>query len=210
MTAKTATADNNDMEFRIIEAAKALFVEKGFAETSMSDIATRVGINRPALHYYFRTKDRMFQAVFGMIIQKVLPKLQDIITAKDTPVAERVSRVLDTYYEIFKEKPELPLFIVNEIHRDTEHILNAIYNSPMKPAFTTLIASLREEMADGRLNVVPLPALFYTFYGLMTFPFLTKGLAEHLLEEGKTFDELLELWKPYVIRQMSNLLCARQ
>lgn len=55
--------ENNELEYQIIETAKQLFIEKGFVETSMSDIAAKVGINRPTLHYYFRTKDRMFQAV---------------------------------------------------------------------------------------------------------------------------------------------------
>ena len=56
--------DKNDLEERIIRVARSLFIERGFAETSMSDIAATVGINRPVLHYYFRTKSRMFQAVF--------------------------------------------------------------------------------------------------------------------------------------------------
>lgn len=55
----TTTNNNEDLEKKIIEAAKELFIENGFAETSMSDIAAKVGINRPALHYYFRTKDKM-------------------------------------------------------------------------------------------------------------------------------------------------------
>lgn len=57
----TTTNNNEDLEKKIIEAAKELFIENGFAETSMSDIAAKVGINRPALHYYFRTKDKMFR-----------------------------------------------------------------------------------------------------------------------------------------------------
>ena len=64
----TTTNNNEDVEKKIVEAAKELFIENGFAETSMSDIAAKVGINRPVLHYYFRTKDKMFQAVFGNII----------------------------------------------------------------------------------------------------------------------------------------------
>ena len=69
----TTTNNNEDLEKKIIEAAKELFIENGFAETSMSDIAAKVGINRPALHYYFRTKDKMFQAVFGNIILSFIP-----------------------------------------------------------------------------------------------------------------------------------------
>ena len=60
--------ENNHLEQRIIETAQQLFIEKGFTETSMSDIAHTVGINRTTLHYYFRTKDKMFQAVFNKII----------------------------------------------------------------------------------------------------------------------------------------------
>ena len=75
----TTTNNNEDLEKKIIEAAKELFIENGFAETSMSDIAAKVGINRPALHYYFRTKDKMFQAVFGNIILSFIPKIHDII-----------------------------------------------------------------------------------------------------------------------------------
>ena len=63
------------MENKIIDAARAVFIEKGYAETSMSEIAARVGINRPGLHYYFRTKDKMFQAVFGSIVSSVVPKV---------------------------------------------------------------------------------------------------------------------------------------
>ena len=74
----TTTNNNEDLEKKIIEAAKELFIENGFAETSMSDIAAKVGINRPALHYYFRTKDKMFQAVFGNIILSFIPKIHEI------------------------------------------------------------------------------------------------------------------------------------
>lgn len=70
----TTTNNNEDLEKKIIEAAKELFIENGFAETSMSDIAAKVGINRPALHYYFRTKDKMFQAVFVTSYFLLFPK----------------------------------------------------------------------------------------------------------------------------------------
>lgn len=210
MTKDCISAESNDMEVRIIEAAKSLFVEKGFVETSMSDIAAKVGINRPSLHYYFRTKDRLFQAVFGEIVQKILPRLHDIITTKDLPIAERIGRVVDTYYEVLRTNPTLPLFAMREIQRDAGYIVKAINESPMRLTFVKLVESLREEMAEGKLNVVPLPVLLYTFYGLLTVPFLTKGLVERLMcEEEYTFDHLIEQWKPYIVKQMICLLSAK-
>ena len=67
--------DNNDnLEQKIIDTAREIFIEKGFTDTSMSEIAAKVGMNRPGIHYYFRTKDRMFQAVFGNIVLSFIPK----------------------------------------------------------------------------------------------------------------------------------------
>ena len=197
---------NNNIEENIINAARTEFVKHGYECTSMSEIAARAGINRPTLHYYFRTKDRIFQAAFGMIIQKIVPKVEEFITAKDVPISERVASLVDVYYEIFKNNPTLPLFIVREINRDVNYIIDTIHNTPMRMTLMKIVTSLRTEMAEGKLNTVPLPMLFYTFYGAMTFPFLTKDLAERLLAEEGSFNELLEQWKPYVIRQMDNLL----
>ena len=204
------TTENTGMEFRILEAAKDVFMEKGFAETSMGDIAARVGINRPSLHYYFRTKDRIFQAAFGMIIQKIVPKVEEFLMAKDVPISERVAKLVDAYYEIFKNNPMLPLFVTREIHRDVNYIIDTIHSSPMFLTLMKVVTSLRTEMAEGKLNTVPLSVLFYTFYGAMTFPFLTKNLSERLLAEEGSFDELLEQWKPYVVRQMDNLLRVKE
>ena len=105
-----ATTEHSDLEQQIIKTAQQLFIEKGFVETSMSDIAATVGINRPTLHYYFRTKDKMFKAVFGSIVMSLMPKIQDIVK-QDIPFMERLSMILDEYIELFTSNPCLPRFI---------------------------------------------------------------------------------------------------
>lgn len=119
-----ATTEYNDLERQIIETAQQLFIEKGFAGTSMSDIAATVGINRPTLHYYFRTKDKMFKAVFGSIVISLMPKIHDIIKL-DIPFVDRMGMVLDEYIELFTKAPYLPKFICGEIQRDVNHLLEA-------------------------------------------------------------------------------------
>ena len=57
----TATSSTEDV---IVEAARAVFMQKGFAATRMCDIAQTAGINQALLHYYFRTKDKLFSIVF--------------------------------------------------------------------------------------------------------------------------------------------------
>ena len=199
-------AVGNDLESRIIEAAKSLFIENGYAQTCMSDIAARVGINRPVLHYYFRTKDRMFQAVFGTILQSMVPEIEGIFAQKDMTLGERVRKIVDTYYGLFARNPSLPLFVVGEINRDADHLMDTLTSLPMETYLSKLVAGLREEMAEGRMRKVPLHVVFYTFYGLMVIPFLTKNLYGRIGEDGTSFEESTEQWKQYVVEQMENLL----
>lgn len=198
----------SNLEERIIEVAKSLFMEKGYSDTSMSEIAEKVGINRPGLHYYFRTKDKMFNAVFGMIVMSVAPKFQNIILQKDLPIATRVEKVIDVYYQMLQKNPYLPLFILREMNRDINFLFNAFRSLDVANFFEGLKTSLQEEMANGKLKQVPLRIVFFTFYSALIFPFISRNLISlEMLNENETFEELLVEWKPYIVRQMVNLLC---
>ena len=202
-----ATTEHSDLEQQIIKTAQQLFIEKGFVETSMSDIAATVGINRPTLHYYFRTKDKLFQAVFGMIVEAIIPKFQDIITCNDLPLPVRVERIVDVYYSLLQENPYLPLFILREIDRDVDFLFKTLLRLKVGHLFDELKGCLLEEMRNGRLRRVPLRIIFLTFYSALTFPFVSQKLvAKTMMEEGEDFQDILEEWKPYVVRQMVNLL----
>ena len=203
----TESVNNENLETKIIEVAKQQFIENGFAETSMSDIAAKVGINRPGLHYYFRTKERMFQAVFGEIVLFLLPKIQDIVLQKDKPVTERVGGVIDAYFEVFSENPRLPLFVMREANRDVNHLINTLADLRLERNFLEIARSLQDEMDSGRLKPVPLRFVFFTFYSLLIMPFVMKDLCASLfLEKGESFEEMFARWKPYIVMQMDNLL----
>lgn len=198
----------NVVEAKILDVAKAMFIEKGFAETSMSGIAAKAGINRPVLHYYFRTKEKMFDAVFGGIIQSVVPKIQNIIQNKSMPVAERISEIVDTYYKLYEENPYIPMFIITETHRNTDFMVQTIQSLGIKDSFDKVVESLQEEMAQGKLKSVPLKIVFLSFFGLLMFPFLSKDLNMRLiLDKNESFEKLINEWKPYVVSQMEYLLC---
>ena len=176
--------ENNELEYQIIETAKQLFIEKGFVETSMSDIAAKVGINRPTLHYYFRTKDRMFQAVFGSIVMSLLPKVQEIIQ-QELPFIDRVSLILDKYITLFTENPEMQF----------------------EETFLIIKERLLMEMEAGRLKKVPIHTVFITFYGLLTFPLITKNLITSIfLKDTTDFSVFMLEWKQYILFHLMNLL----
>lgn len=197
--------EKNNTEQQIIEAAKQVFIEKGFAESSMSDIAARAGINRPALHYYFRTKEKMFEAVFAELLCSFVPSVQEAIQ-QDAPLAERIAKVVDIYAEMLRHNPQLPLFAVKEIKRDVGHILSTAKNIESIRQMAILVGkTLRKEMEAGHVRQMPLEHVFYTFYGLLFIPFLTRPFVEQMFPDPSELDARFDLWKAQVVRQLTCL-----
>lgn len=197
--------ENNILEEKIIAVAKEVFIEKGFDGASMSDIAARVGINRPTLHYYYRTKDKMFQAVFLSIIQSFIPKIQDVFVDDNKPFSEKIRIVVDTYLEVAKNNPYMPMFVMREINRNAKDFIKAVKPVYMDEFLNQIAIYLQSAMDKGDIKQVPLRIVFNTFYGLMSFPFLSKDLI--FMESDKEFNDLIDEWKPYMVDQMIHLLC---
>ena len=194
-------------EERILACAEQLFLERGFAGTNMSDIAQALGINRPTLHYYFRTKDKMFQAVLARIVLSFVPRVYNIVSRVDRPVSERVSLVADAYIATFTAKPCLPLFVAREMQRDFSFLVRMLRQEQIDRYARKIVRALQAEMAEGKLRQVPLRSVFYTFYGLLVFPFLTRNLTEALLlDDGERFEDMLADWKTQVVAQVCALL----
>ena len=198
--------DSTLQERRIVEAAKSLFVLKGFDETSMCDIASAAGVTRPALHYYFRTKERMFHAVFGDILKSLAPSIEEILL-QDTTAIEKLSRFVDIYLEKFIQEPSLPLFIMMEIHRDAAHLVDTASRLDIRQYVSRIASYLTSEMECGHIRKVPLYTIFYTFFGLLAYPFLTRNLAERVFfGPPDDFEAVIRSWKPYVMKQLETLL----
>lgn len=198
------TVDNQEQ--KIVEVAQNLFIEQGFEKTSMSKIAEEAGISRTALHYYFRTKEKMFQAVFGSIIESFLPKVQAIFD-KDMPLLEKLSRVLDEYIATFKANPHLPRFIMGEIQRDVNHLITAGRVLKLDSYLNSIEQVIIHEMEQGNIKQIPMPTVLLTVLSQITFPFLAKNLVMVLFYENEeSFEMFLIEWKQNIIRQMESLL----
>lgn len=197
----------DNLEEKIVETARELFVRKGFEQTSMSDIAQSLGINRTTLHYYFRTKEKMFQAVFGSIVLSFLPRIQ-LIFDEDATFMEKLSKALDEYFSIFTANPFLPRFIISEIQRDVNHLLNVGRVLHLDQYLRAIGNVIESEMQRGSIKAMPLPEVLISFMSSITFPFLSKNLIIALFydDERAFTDDFLLHWKDRVMTQMKGLL----
>lgn len=193
------------MEHKIIEAAKATFLKKGYKDTNMADIAAEVGLTRPAMHYYFRTKERLFQAVFGDILMSFIPQIKESLCA-NIPLELKVSQIVETYMSVLEDSPTLPVFIVQEINRDIDNIISIALDNNLVELGQSVVNVLNREMEEGRIRKMPLIELGYTFYGLMMVPFLARPAGQMIFGRDSYSPEFLQEWKENVIRQMVYLL----
>lgn len=193
-------------EGRIVEAARRMFVEHGYQKTSMSEIAVAAGINRPTLHYYFRTKDKMFDAVFTQLIQAFMPRIE-LITAEEISLGEKIEKITDEYIDVYRVNPHLPRFILGEMQRDPDHLLTVAKKLHIDLLLAAVQRMLDVEADRGNARRVPARLTLMTFFGQLTFPFLAQNVVmRSCVEHGEGFDEFLKEWRDNVVSQMKMLL----
>ena len=202
------TEQNPDMEVKILEAAKVVFVRKGYESTKMSDIAAEVGIGRTALHYYFRTKEMLFDAIFGKIIAEVVPNIESIASI-DCPFLNKMEKNIPIYADILSRNPLLPIFVAKEMNRDVLHLLQTIgKNTARLSPLLKIKDQLLDEMDKGILQKIPLIDVISTLMSLLVFPMLTRNMLTILFLEGNSqaFTEFYEQRRALVAKVMRILL----
>ena len=108
-------------EEKIFEAATEVFVEKGMDGARMQDIANQAGINKALLHYYYRTKEKLFTAVFEMIARKIFKKFAPVFD-ENLSLEDKIRFFFKEHITFLQENPRLPGFILNEVNRHPERI----------------------------------------------------------------------------------------
>ena len=58
------------LEDKILQVAEELFMANGYDATSTTDIAKKAGCNQALIHYYFRTKENLFQQIFASVRER--------------------------------------------------------------------------------------------------------------------------------------------
>ncbi len=173
-----------DLEKKIIESAKRVFLEKGFEKAKMQEIANSVGISRTALNYYFRTKDNLFYSIVDQIFDGLLPKFEKVLEKQNQTFSERISDLVDLYNEFLQANTEIPFFIISEINRNPQLLAGFIQNSKKIKGYLFLLRQMLDttQKPDG-VNYVfnmPIEELITLFYGLLFMPYIISPIVKEL------------------------------
>ncbi|MDP4223429.1 MAG: TetR/AcrR family transcriptional regulator [Bacteroidota bacterium] len=184
-------------EERIFDAATEVFVDKGMDGARMQDIADHAGINKALLHYYYRTKDRLFNAVFENIAGKIFSKFAPVLDENLT-IEEKIRFFFNEHISFLQRNPRLPLFILNEINRNPSRIRKLIRNIDVGKLWMTLAEQHREELKRYNITEESIPQLMTTIASISVFPFAARGIIQGIFDRmGISFDKYLEERKEY-------------
>ncbi len=177
-------------EEKIFLAAENEFMEKGFDGTRMQAIADRAGINKAMLHYYFRSKDALFEKIFQEKIKFIFPKIGEDVKKKKSFI-EKVEVFIETYYQLLSQYPFLPLFVITTMNKKgNEHFAK---NLPVDFFRDFFIASMFEEISQGKIKAVNPLQFAFSVLGMSVFPFLARPAILHVVNGNQEiFEELMK------------------
>lgn len=158
-------------EQSILKAARKIFTHKGFDGARMQEIADEAGINKALLHYYFRSKDKLFEAIFKDVLNTVFPKVISVLMSP-IPLFEKIEQVSFNYIEMLKQNPDIAIFVFHEISRNPQRLVGNFKNAGAD--FEVIKTQIAQEVEAG--NIIPIKAehLIANLISMCVFPFIAK------------------------------------
>ncbi|ARV05780.1 TetR family transcriptional regulator [Polaribacter sp. SA4-10] len=172
---------NENTEGQILEAAKNVFQQKGMDGSRMQEIANEAGINKAMLHYYFRSKQLLFEAVFKNAFSLLAPQLNKILN-DDSSVIEKVRNFTSNYITFISKHPYIPTFVIQEINRNPAFIINMKENNSSFPNLDKFKKQVDFDIEKGILKPINAEQLFINILSLSIFPFVAKPLIKALTD----------------------------
>lgn len=192
-------------EEKIFESARLIFQHKGLAGARMQEIADGAGINKAMLHYFFKSKQLLFEAVFMNAFSQIAPQINEIFNSHDS-VFDKIRKFTESYISFVITNPILPQFIVQEMNNNPEFATSIIKhaNRP-NPAF--LISQIEKEIELGIIKPIKPKQILLDIFSMTVFPFAAHMLMKSIVQlSQEEFNELVQERRTHVADQIINAI----
>lgn len=177
-----ATTEPKTTEQLILEAAEREFATKGIDGARTSSIATEAGVTHAMLHYYFRTKEQLFQRVVSEKMQNILAIVATPLVGGHGPLKERILDAASRHFDFIAANRTLPVFLVTIIHSRPELLREAIAGVKEIAAHREALQHELDAAAErGEISPMKIEDLIGDIVSLNAFPFLTMPMMMTLL-----------------------------
>jgi AcrR family transcriptional regulator len=190
--------DYTEVQQKIADTARELFVKKGFKGTTVRDIATLSGTNVAMVNYYFRSKEDLFNAIFEEAFSILMQKVFSLMDS-DLPFFELIRKWVSSYFDTLIEYHDLPVFVLTELAYNPGKLKDAFRLKNPYQLYARLAIRINEEEKKGTIRTFSLPDFFLNVISLSVFPFLAKPMITQFLHlSEKDYLELLDHHREFV------------
>lgn len=165
----------NDTELstqgKILKAAKTVFFQKGYDGTRTRDIATEANVNLAMLNYHFKSKEQLFELVMIDALKNFISVIREVLNDPITDFETKLEIIIIKYIDKFREDPQLPFFVISQLHRSPETFARVTANSE-DVANSVFLKQYQEGLINGKYAPVNFVHILMNLGGLIVFPFL--------------------------------------
>ncbi len=156
--------NNPTMEIVILETAERLFLEKGFSMTSTTEIAKEVGCNQALIHYYYRTKENLFNVIFETKFREFFRSIFELENVKGLNFTEKLTYIIGSHFDMVRKNPKIPILIFNEFTRNPDMVssLKSKLAGVVSQITTTINTELQNEIKAGRIREISMTDLIFS------------------------------------------------
>jgi TetR/AcrR family transcriptional regulator len=199
---------SSDTENRILQAAKKVFIKNGLSGTRMQNIANEAGINKALLHYYFRSKEKLFDAVFKYAFFKFVPKVEEVINSEKS-LFEKIELMADQYISVLMKNQFIPLFVLHEINRNPKRLYELIQQVGINPG--KMVEQIKQEVKKGNIIDISPVQLIVNLLALCVFPIAARPLLQRVFFENnkKLYKQFLDSRRKEVPKFVINSIKAK-
>ena len=174
------TKHQNNKEQTILAAAKEEFFDKGYDGARTTSIARNAGVTHAMLHYYFKTKEQLFERIFHETMAMLVEGFLEVFTQTEKPFKERMAEALDIHFEVVRQNPRLPLFMIREVASRPERfaVIKNVISSFAGNLLATMQHDIDQAVSNNEISHIDATTLLLDMVSLNVFPFIVKPVFE--------------------------------
>jgi TetR/AcrR family transcriptional regulator len=184
-TSPRSPADDQATRERILNAAHAVFLRKGTANSRTQEIADEAGVNKALVHYYFGTKAALADAIFERALGTIMPRIFGILADRNRTIEEKVPAIVREQIDFHSTRPYLAGYLVSEMHAEPDRVARLIGRHGTVP-LDVIRRQLRDAAKAGTLRPISAEQFVVNLMGLLIFPFAMRSALGPLLSLDAT------------------------
>jgi AcrR family transcriptional regulator len=159
----------------LLDAALALFVEKGFAATRSDEVAVRAGVSKGTLYLYYPSKEELLKAVIQQNLAQLIAEGSGMADEHDGPTADLLAALLHTWWDRVGNTPAggIHKIMMAEV-RNFPEIAQFYREEVIQPAHDLLVRTLRRGVERGEFRELPLDEVTQALFAPLIFLALHK------------------------------------